>query len=386
MSAPPLVDPLAMPTMVSRLPKFGSRSKPNATQTAPSAAANTAATVAVATGTRLTNGFYHHPGPAGVNGGLAAPPSSAKQNGFIRAPTAMKWRREAGSMEEGGAEAEGEWRKGKGRHGNNIHQYYSPRQQVSPVMSQGDAKKVATTAAGRGRGFGLSVTSSPQSGPRTLPGSKGGSKPSGTRMTLNVPRSGTTGSLRPPQGSGPGSRSGSPLQKKPPASRSHSSDNLDSAPSVQLTDGDRFRSRSLTQVQQQPSPSLTRPPSITMAPNTAQAPPTRPPVPSQAVEDRCAGVKVQSASRRSGVNAPSGLKKPLLPSLGPASKPSGISYKLSRPSFINKSRPLRVTTANGLRGEQEVKLGQRGGGGAETPPSTGNSAGETVMSYLMSII
>ncbi|KAG7214212.1 hypothetical protein INR49_023261 [Caranx melampygus] len=104
--------------------------------------------------------------------------------------------------------------------------------------------------------------------------------------------------------------------------------------------------------------------------------------PSQAVEERCAGVKVQSASRRSGVNAPSlllpsALKKPLLPSLGPASKPSGISYKLSRPSFINKSRPLRVTTANGLKGDQEVKLGQRGGGGAETPPSTGNSAETT---------
>ncbi|XP_056221666.1 serine-rich coiled-coil domain-containing protein 2 isoform X2 [Seriola aureovittata] len=457
MSAPPLVDPPAMPTMVSRLPKFSSRPKPatlsNDAQTGPTATANAAAfTGAAATSTRLTNGFYHHPGPAGVNSGLTAPPSSVKQNGFIRVPTSMKCRKENGAMEEGGADAEREWRRGKGGNvgqnhpSNNIHQYYSQRQHVSPVVLQGDPKKMTTSSAGKGRGLGLPGTSSslpsPQSSPRTLPVCKSGSvgsKPSqtvsrptnGTKQTLNglpgsKPRSGTNGYLRQPQGfarpggsrpgSGPGSRSGSPLQKKQPASRSQSSDNLGSTASVQLTESDRLRSRSLTQVRQQPSPSpaltstststssLARSPTATrsysinraaerslkeLTASSAQAPPrgssAKSPVPSQTLEGRRGGVKVQSAvaSGRSGVSIPSllppsALKKPLLPSLGPASKPSGISYKLSRPSLMKQSRPLRVTTDGVSRGDQEVKQALRGRRNSlEIPSTTENSPEST---------
>uniref|UniRef100_A0A4W6DSS9 Coiled-coil serine-rich protein 2a n=1 Tax=Lates calcarifer TaxID=8187 RepID=A0A4W6DSS9_LATCA len=457
MSAPPLVDPPAMPTMVSRLPKFGLRPKsataPSGAQMGPTANTGTFTSTAV-TSTRLTNGFYHHPGPAGVNGSLTAPPSSVKQNGFIRVPTSftMKLRKENGTMEDGGVDEEGELRRGKdgnvgqNRSGNNIHQYYSQRPHGSPVVSQRDAKKTTTSSAGKGRGFGQPVTSTsmplPQSSPRTLPGSKSGShgsKPSqtasgltnGTKQTLNglpgsKPRSGTNGYLRRPQnfprpsssrpGSGPGSRSGSPLQKKAAASRSYSSDSLGSAPSVQLTESDRFRSRSLTQVRQQPSPTLTpsstsssslpRSPTVTrsysinraaerglkeLTASSAQPPSrgslTKSPVTSQSPEGggRGGGVKVQSAvaSGRSGVSIPSllppsALKKPLLTSLGPPAKPSGISYKLSRPSLIKQSRPLRVTPTNVSGGDPEVNQGLTGQrNSVEIPSTTENSPEST---------
>ncbi|XP_078019767.1 serine-rich coiled-coil domain-containing protein 2 isoform X5 [Epinephelus lanceolatus] len=439
MSAPPLFDPLTMPTMVSRLPKFGSRPKSaalsNGTQTGPAATASTG----TFTSTRLTNGFYHHPGPAGVNSSLTTPPAAVKQNGFIRVPTSfsMKWKKENEKVEDGGADGEKEWRKGTGgnvgqnRSFNSIHQFNSQRQPGSPVVSQRDAKKTTTSSAGKGRSFGFSATPSstpsPQSSPRTLPVSKSGShgsKPSqtspglsnGTKPTLNgfsgsKPRS---TSLRQPQnfarsggsrpGSGPGSRSGSPFQKKPPASRSYSSDSLGSAPSSQLTESDRFRSRSLTQVRRQPSPTLTSSStsSSSVSHNTrsyssnraagrgassAQAPPrsslAKPPGTSQPPEGggRGGGAKAQTSAApgRSGFSIPSllpptALKKPLLPSLGPASKPSGISYKLSRPSLIKQSRPLRVTSANELGDEQEVNQGLTARrDSVETPSTTENS-------------
>uniref|UniRef100_UPI0037E73ECA serine-rich coiled-coil domain-containing protein 2-like n=1 Tax=Semicossyphus pulcher TaxID=241346 RepID=UPI0037E73ECA len=399
MSAPPLDHPPTMPTMVSRLPKFGSRPKsdPVSTQTGPPA------TASAFTSTRLTNGFYHHPGPAGVNGTLTAPPASLKQNGFLRVPTSfsMKWRKENESVEDGGED--GERRRGKvgqNRSVSNGHQYYSQRQQGSPVLSQCEAKKPASASVGKGRGFGLPVTSSPspQSSSRTLPVSKSGSQGSkpalgpitGTKQTLNghsgsKPRS---SSLRQPQNlarsAGPGSRSGSPLQKKQPANRSHSSDSLGSAPSVQLSESDRLRSRSLTQVRRQPSPTLTpssTSSSISRSPNGAR---------SYSI-NRVAGrgsssakssvtlqtpegggrVNGQSSPARPGVSIPSllppsALKKPLLPSHGPTSKPSGISYKLSRPSLIKQSRPLRVTAANEHR-DDSVEAS------AETPSTTENS-------------
>ncbi|XP_042364588.1 serine-rich coiled-coil domain-containing protein 2-like isoform X3 [Plectropomus leopardus] len=404
MSAPPLVDPPAMPTMVSRLPKFGSRTK--------SAALSHGAQTSLAAGggafanTRLTNGFYHHPGPAGVNGGLAAPPASDKQNGFIRVPTSfsMKWRKENESLEDGG-------KGGQNHHGNNVHQTNSQRQLGSLVVSQRDTKKT-TTSSGKGRGFPATSLSSPspQASPRTLPVSQSGSKPSHTGFGFGVKQNGFSGSkprsssLRLPQsytrsggsrpGSGPGSRSGSPLQKKPPASRSHSSDSLGSAPSSQLSESDRYRSRSLTQVRRQPSPTLTsssHPRTVTRSysnnraagrgASSAQAPPRKTPASSPTLEGgaRGGGVKGQSSAvpGRSGVPSllpPSALKKPLLPSLGSASKPSGISYKLSRPSLIKQARPLRVTPANELAGEQEVNRGLTARrNSVETPSTTENS-------------
>ncbi|XP_074475508.1 uncharacterized protein LOC141758220 isoform X2 [Sebastes fasciatus] len=399
MSAPHLGAPPTMPTMVSRLPKFGFRPKSatlsNGAQTGP-------ATAAASSSTRLTNGFYHHPGPAEVDGCSTAPPTSVKQNGFIRVPTSfsMKWRKEnEAASEDGGGGDDGE-RRGKG-----IHQYYSQRQPGSPAVLQRDAKKTTASSSGKGRSSVLPVTSSPspQSSPRTLPVSKSGSTAAlglnnGTKHTLNAlsgsrPRSRTSGSLRQPQsyarsgglrpGSGPGSRSGSPLEKKPPASRSLSSDSLGSTPSVQLTESDRFRSRSLTQVRRQPSPILTtssssssisRHPAATRSYSINRAAgrgnSAKPPGTSQTPEGGAGGVKGQSCAAPGRSGLPSALKKPLLSSLGPASKPSGISYKLSRPSLIKQSRPLRVTAANEPGGKQEVTARRNS---VETPSTTETS-------------
>ncbi|XP_062270211.1 serine-rich coiled-coil domain-containing protein 2 isoform X2 [Platichthys flesus] len=411
MSAPPscLVHTPAMPTMVSRLPKFGSQPKSIAASNGAQISTPTAGTVisAAATSSLLTNGFYHHPGPMGVNGSVTAPPSAVKKNGFIRVPTSisMNWKKE-NSRTEDGPDAEREWKRATGGNvlpGNHIHQYYNQRQ--GSAAGGREAKKSTTSLAGKVRGYSPPVTSSsspsPQSSPRTVPVSKlgsPGSKPGQTTSRTNGtkraptglagsrPRTVSNGSLRQPHsfarpGSGPGPRSGSPFLKKPAASRSHSSDSLGSAAPVQLTEEDR--SRSLTQVRQQPSPLLI--PSYSnkraaergLRESTSSLGPPRGslvklPVICHTPEGRGGGVKVPL---RSGVSIPSllppsALKKPLLPSLGPASKPSGISYKLSRPSLIKQPRPLRMTAPSVSGGEQEVNLGLNS---AEMASTTGNS-------------
>lgn len=402
MSAPSPNNPPTMPTMVSRLPKFGSRTKSvsplNSTQTA---SANGS--------TRLTNGFYHHPGPAGLSGMYATPPTAAKQNGFLRVPISfsLKWKKENEAVEDA---ADDEEREQKGR--KNTHQYYSQQPQGALVASQCD-KKPTVTSARKGRGFGSSVTSlsslSQQSSPKALRVSKGGfpgskaSQPTSGPASRNKqatvgssgskPWSGTNGSLRQPQsftrlgasrpGSSPSSRSGSPLQKKPPASRCHSSETLGSAPSVQLTESDRLRSRSFTQVRRQASPTVTPPSSLPrrpaqrsysinrkdvkdLTPSSAQVPPrgavTKSSGTSRTPEGGDKGLRLQSSAppaRTAGaipaLLPPSSLKKPLLPNLGSASKHSGISYKLSRPSVNKLSRPLRVTPNHVASGYQEVE-------------------------------
>uniref|UniRef100_A0A667XF93 Uncharacterized protein n=1 Tax=Myripristis murdjan TaxID=586833 RepID=A0A667XF93_9TELE len=467
MSAPALSDPPAMPTMVSRLPKFGSRPK----SAVPTGDAGTGPTAAVNSATRLTNGFYHHPGPAAtadVKGGVGAPSSSVRQNGFIRMPSsfAMKWRKGNGGAGEGGADGERECpgRKGgntgQSRAGTQPHQYYLPRQQASPQRSplaaQREAKKPAVSSAGKGRGLGQAVTSSPsaspQSSPRTLPVSKTGgygTKPNqtnGAKQNLNGlagsrPRLGTGSSLRVPlgpsrsgglgesrPGSGPGSRSGSPFSN-PPASRSHSSDSLGSGHSSSLTEGDRLRSRSLTQVRRLPSPTLTPPttsssslprssalnPTSTYSsaatrsyssnraaergfkePSPSSAPSKAPPAKSPLTRQGgvgggggggggggfgFGGVKVQSSAAlgRSAAGdpshlPPSALKKPLLPGLGASPKPSGISYKLSRPSLIKQPRPLRVTPVTTSGSRPDVTQALTGGRNSVETPSTAENS------------
>lgn len=425
MSAPSLGHPPTMPTMVSRLPKFGLRPKSVSPSDSAEVSSAAAAHSCASTNTRLTNGFYHHPGPAGVNGTYTAAPSSMKQNGFIRAPE-----------KEGVANREDELKRGKnvGQNRSTVPHHYSQRQQGSSAASHRDAKK-PLTSAGKGRGFGFPVTSPspPQSSPRTLPVSKNGPhtiKPSqsgfglthSTKQAVNGPGAktwtGTSGSLRPHQslsriggsrpGSGPGSRSGSPRLKKPQAGRSQSSDNLGSAPSVPLTQNDRFRSRSLTQVRQQASPTHTpssplsgRHPAVTrsystnrpagrgVAASSAQASPrgnsTSSPGTSRTPEARGRGAQVQTSapSCRSELSIPSllppsSLKKPLLPSLGPASRPSGISYKMSRPTFSKQLRPLRATPGPAAVSEGDPEMNVRSTSqrkSVETPSTTETSPG-----------
>ncbi|XP_047232230.1 serine-rich coiled-coil domain-containing protein 2 isoform X3 [Girardinichthys multiradiatus] len=411
MSAPPFVDPPTMPTLVSRLPKFGSRPR---SQTAPVAAPTNGA-AAGAGRTRLTNGFYHHPGPAGVT----VPPSSAKQNGFIRVPCSFStnWRKESAADGDEIMDGEAEYKKGKGatvvQNRSTFQLYFNQRQQ-EPVLSQRDAKKHATCSVAKGRGQLTSSSSSPspQSSPRAPSVSKIGSRDSElnptssvlsnvTKQSLNTSLGSKAGtkvnsSLRQPQsftrlagtrpGSGPGSRSGSPLLKKPVASRSHSSDNLGCAASVHLTENDRFRSRSLTQVRQQASPTLTR---TSVSPNMSRSYSSnraaqRGPSTSSQVPPRGNLLKSpvsRAALGRVGVGTPgqlpqSALRKPLLPS--PTSRSSGISYKLSRPSLIKQSRPLRATGTNACRGEQVNRGPIRRKNSVQAPSSTENSPEDTL--------
>lgn len=357
--------------MVSRLPKFGFQTKPVAS---PSSAHLGPASSADATSTRLTNGFYHHPGPGGVNGSGAGPAPSAKQNGFLRVPVAFA----ANAEQHGSAE------KTEVKRGNVCQKRSTNNRQVLPAPT-----------AGKGRVSNHFTTSpnsrSPQSLPKILPVHKGSFKLGQTALNLTngskqapngppapKPWVGRAGSLRRPQSftHPAGSGSGSPLQKKQ-ASRSHSSDDLGSAPPNKLTQSDRLRSRSLNQVRHGASPTLSPSPTSSSPVTTTRSSldcssrsrlkPVSPQVSARG-NPTLSGQSPDGGSwGRPGVGAPSLLplssfRKPLLPSVSPSSKTSSVSYKLSRPSLNKQLRPLRATPAGTSRGEQ-----------AETPPTTAHS-------------
>lgn len=430
MSAPPLHHPPIMPTMVSRLPKFGSRTK----SVTPSndATQMRQATFTTASSTRLTNGFYHHPGPVEGDGSSASTHSSVKQNGFIRVPTSlsMKWRKDEEAVENRGAVGARELRRGKvgnigqNRSGLNAHLHYSHQTQGSTAVTQRDAKRL--TSAGKGCGSHLTSLLSPQSSHGKLVSKNGLHETksglnslgimSGTKLALNdvsgsklrgrataLPRPsqrfvGSTGS-RP--GSGHSSSSGSPLQNKPQATRSQSSNSLDSAISAvttQLTESDRFRSRSLTQVRRQPSPTFTHPPR-SYSTNRAMGRGLKVPVVSSALTPSIGclgkftsegGGKVEGTALRGRTGVPPSLllpsvyKKPLLPNLCPTSKPSGISYKLSRPSLSKQLCPLRVTPLSVPRSGQEGNRATAQQSSVETQSTAGNTPG--IMSLLLFVI
>lgn len=381
MSAPsPNVAP-TMPTMVSRLPKFGFRAK-----TAPPVNGAHTPTANGRSG-RLANGFYHQPGPLALGGSytLLSPTTtnaaSSKKNEFIKEPisVSMNWK-PAGETLEREKEQSG------GKHG---HQ--QPQGALAALPGQG--KKLTVTPAARGRGFTLISLPSPpqQSDRRASPVTKTGSHaaksgqsapalPNGRKATHTgvKPWSGSSGFLKRPQsftrlsspGSGPGSRSGSPHSRKPPASRCHSSEVFSSTPSVQAAESDRFRSQSFTQNQRHASPSpntsstppsfLRRPAQRTYSfnrrevknavPRGTPAKPTGSGRPSDTGSKRLKPQSSAPLTRTAGaVPSPSplsSLKKPLLPTFSVTSKHGGISYKLSRPSLNKQSRLLRVTMTN----------------------------------------
>lgn len=366
----------------------------------------------------------------------------------------MKWRKGKGGVEERRSDREKEGgNAGQNRIGSLQQQqhHHHPRQQPSlqqsPLATQREIKKPTTSPAGKARGFGLAVTSSSsssplptQSGPRTIPGPKTGPRGTktnqtglgiinGTKPNLNG-HSGTGqkfGSIRLPVvstrsglgGPRPGSGSGStsPLLSSRSASRSQSSDSLKS---VGLSEKDRVRSQSLTQVARRlPSPtlihsssssssSLPRSPTINRSYSSNRAsqrvskeltsssgsrsiprsplvksPQTRP-SPAHGGGGGGGGgggsggeVKGQS-SATTGVMMtpsllpPSALKKSLLPSPGSASKPSVLSYRLTRPSLIKQPQPLQTSNpGNGGGSHPEVKQGATGRRDSlETPPVT----------------
>lgn len=380
MSVSSLEAPPTMPTMVSRLPKFGFQSKSvsssSGTHTGPAPSADT-------TSTRLTNGFYHHPGPVGVNSSAAGPSPSAKPNGFLRVPVSFAVNCD---QEPGGDE------KSEVKRGNVCPNRFSNNRQAHPVPSQQSAR----TTAGKGRVLTHPATSSssrsPQSVPKTLPVSKGSSRlgqmapnlTNGTKQAPNGPPAskpwtGRGGSLRRPQSFPHPGASGSLFQKKQ-ASRSHSSDDLGSAPSTQLTQSDRVRSQSLNQVRRQASPSLSPSPSSSSPVASTRSflySTTRSRLKPASSQGSARGIPTTSGHTaeggRSGIGLPSllppsSLKKPLLPAVVPSSKSSGVSYKLSRPSLNKPLRPLRATPARPSKGEQEVTQTRS----VETAATTGN--------------
>lgn len=378
MSVSSLEAPPTMPTMVSRLPKFGFQSK----SVSSSSGAHTGpATSADMTSTRLTNGFYHHPGPVGVNSSAAGSSPSVKQNGFLRVPVSFAVNCE---QEHGGDE------KSEVKRGIACQNRSTNNRQVHPAPSQQSARTV-----GKGRVLNHPATSSssrsPQSVPKTLPVSKGSSRlgqiapilTNGTKQAPSGPSkpwTGRGGSLRRPQSFPHPGVSGSLFQKKQ-ASRSHSSDDLGSAPSTQLTQSDRIRSQSLNQVRRQASPSLSPSPSSSSPVASTRSFLYRSRLkPASSSQGSARGISTISGQTpeggtwgRSGISVPSllppsSLKKPLLPTVVPASKNSGVSYKLSRPSLNKPLRPLRATPARPSKGEQEVDQTTS----METAPTTGN--------------
>ncbi|XP_062331480.1 serine-rich coiled-coil domain-containing protein 2 [Osmerus eperlanus] len=398
-----------MPTMVSRLPKFGSRPAGGATTTA----------------TPLTNGFHHHPlsatGATATTGGkgLQIPPP-LRQNGLARTvpSQSVKWRngRGGGAIDKEAGQNDGDWAEPQQHH---------PRQrqplQRSPMAPRGIKKPAGKT---KGCGVSSAMTSSartiPQSartGPRSAgvaarQAQSGPSLCKGSKQSLNGRTSGQLRSgllklgLNPGSRFGSGSRSGSPNSNLP-SSRSQSSESLKSSPS--LCEDSMVRSQSLTQVRSGlPSPTLPQSPvtrsysfsRATELPPQARSPTIRSPLarPAPALggggrgEGRGGGgnesflLHPSKASPATGLTRPgtgagssslippTALKKPLL-SNPTSTKLSGsaLSYRLTRPSLMSKPRPFLATTK--VPGNQEVVEGRRNS--LETPPETPDPSSST---------
>ncbi|KAM9831253.1 uncharacterized protein ACB057_007465 [Neosynchiropus ocellatus] len=332
-----LVFPAAMPTMVSRLPKFGFRPKQ------PSSSISNGS---IATSSPPKNGFYHHPGPADGDGANATHTISIKQNGFLRVPTSfsLKWKKEQPNDEATGHLVE---RQNQYQNRNNVQQEGRPPQKVVPQrrVEKPRGKGLAPTQPGRPSAW------SPLPGTRTHPGLT--SRSNGLKLSLDSKQN-SGGSY------GIKAQGGSllrPPQTKTPASRSQSSDNLRHALPPHLTESDRLRSRSLTQVRSQPSPPSS---SVPVGQKGLQGPA------SQRHNTTTLKGRELKVPAKSGLRPPNTLKKPLLPALVSAPKTNGvISYKLSRPS-LNKPRPLRVAS----HGDQEVNKSRTLSTEASTETST----------------
>ncbi|XP_077358342.1 uncharacterized protein LOC144004739 isoform X2 [Festucalex cinctus] len=326
----------AMPTPVSRLPKFGSWSK--SSSPTPTAAASHAFPT-----TRLSNGFYHHPGPAVVGNGTAnGPLPSARRIGTIRTPAQLsaKWRKD-GEMTEGGGQDD----RNDAARRDALH----PKTLDKPLPVPKNALPVPKTGLPVPK-TGLPVPKTGLPVPKTgLPVSKHRLPVSKSRLTgPKQNQNGLPGSkLRPPQWS---THSGSPLRSSPgsgcgsfpPAARSQSTSNLGSAPPTRLAKGDWFRSRSLA-VQRRTSSKT--PAASVSAPSLTQK------------QSSTSCVQVGS------LEGPGEAKKSPLPGL----KANSVSYKLSRPSLTKQARTVLVEVSH-----------TRSKPSAKTPSSTGSSPERTV--------
>ncbi|KAF3853095.1 hypothetical protein F7725_013783 [Dissostichus mawsoni] len=299
MSAPPL---LTMPTMVSRLPKFGSKPKSSTLSTASS------------TNTRLTNGFYHHPGPAGVNGSSSyTAPTPVKQNGFIRVPT--KWRKE--NEEEGGAIGI------RSAINNNNHQLNL--QGKTAISSTGKGGASVSPRLHHLRRRPAPVTSCLQNGVKW---NKTGSKWCFWIYCFKRNKS----TLMGVSGSGSGSRPRIGSLRQPGFSRPGSGTGPGSSVPVPVPVIKETSSESIS-LQRQPGKSY----------------------------------DPANAKRSFPFSSPSSCPPALVPPPSPAASAIGC-----HPALIKQSRPLRVTTANGSG--PEVNRGPTArSNSVETPSTTENS-------------
>uniref|UniRef100_A0A8C6UIY3 Serine-rich coiled-coil domain-containing protein 2-like n=1 Tax=Neogobius melanostomus TaxID=47308 RepID=A0A8C6UIY3_9GOBI len=316
MSAPP---PVTMPTAVmttapvSRLPKFNTSSPsslstkqtltPKNSNNATANAANAngemgqVSTVSnglsvSATASRLSNGFYQH--------SAAKTSANGRPNGFIRTPTSFsaKWRKE--NVED--ATGDFEYKPGK----------------------CANAKKSPNTFTGK---LNPSAVSSPKAVLKTVKATQ--------RSTLNcLAKKQNVGGLSK-------SRSESPLEvEKQVAARSHSSDSIGATQNAQLTARDKARSRSLTQVQKQPSQQTNPAAKSSRAYSTNRA------------ERKTPGGGTASMLPTTM------MKKPLAPRQN-----GGGTFKI-RAGVFKEAGPMRAQT--------EVKRNQRRNS-VETPSSPGSS-------------
>lgn len=324
------------PTMVSRLPKFGSRA-PTATGSIPNGSAL----------------------PVSAVGSKGLP--AGKQNGVIRLPPSLsvKWKKGREDGGEKGLDAREEAHVG-------LHSQQQPR---SAVMVK-EMAKPSTVQVGKAR---RSIPTAASTSPRTVPQSTRANPRTAApkHPTPNQPlhnrRTGmngvTSGIPKPGLGS-----SSSPL--------SQSSDSLKS-----LSVENVVRSHSFSYLKSPSTPAcppLTRSFSFNRAAEIAkelprplaQSPLARSPVtqPSLVLASERGGsfsvAKPLGKTSTSCSLPPTALKKSLLPN-GSGSKPSAISYKLMRPSLIKQPR-----AAQSAKVQVKVELTEGDGDNQDAAPPT----------------
>ncbi|KAK6301934.1 hypothetical protein J4Q44_G00279870 [Coregonus suidteri] len=377
-----------VPTMVSRLPKFGSR---------PAAVAGTAP---------LTNGTHYQ--RVSITTGKGLPTSTTRHNGTMRMPpfSSLKWKKgKGGEPVERGVDSGEEGGTGAGHHLRQL--------QHSPMVVREIKKPSTMPATVKVRGCASAVSST---SPRTIPSKTGphgaipkqalsGQSLCNGKAGLNG-QSGGDGRF----GSGNGSlrrgqNCGSPYSNLTSSlSHSQSSDSLETA-----SEENMVRSRSLTHVKRIPSP--TQPPiirsySFNRASELAKElsrPLAKSPLVKTSPLARPTPV-LSSAGRRNGLHLimggrglapgravvgttscilpPTTLRNSLLPSSASfTTKPSAISYRLTRPSLIKQPRPILASSTEKVQGSTEESEGRRNS--VETPPvtpdpsSTNDSPGST---------
>uniref|UniRef100_A0A4W5LUF1 Coiled-coil serine-rich protein 2b n=1 Tax=Hucho hucho TaxID=62062 RepID=A0A4W5LUF1_9TELE len=325
-----------VPNMVSRLPKFGSR---------PTAVACTAP---------LTNGTHHQPISSTTGKGL--PTATTRQNGTMRMPPSLSLKGKKGKGGEAVERGVDLGEEGGTGAGHPLRQL-----QHSPVAVREIKKPSTMPAMAKVRGCASVVSST---SPRTIPSKTGPHraipKQALSGQSLCNGKAGLNGQAGGDGrfGSGNGSLS----------SLSRSSDSLETAPEENMV-----RSRSLTHVKRIPSP--TQPP-IIRSYSFNRASELAKELPRPLAKSRL--VKTSPLARPTPVCIlpATTLRNSLLPSSASCNtRPSALSYRLTRPSLIKQPRPMLATSMEKVQGNTEKSEGRKNS--VETPPVTPDPSSNT---------